>query len=267
MKPTRYLKIVSSSVVRNIQIDLKYKFLLITDIAWLVIDIFAFTLLGGMVDSATDVTYAMGVNVDVVDDTLEIYIYDVEGNYFYGTDANITIMEHIGKGNYDKMEGLKKYLNLSITINGKRIFECEGNKSEPFKHPGLTFDGKRFDLSLPEVDFLDNTSFENEVEIRYNHEGDDKDRIEKDTYFAYDSFFYLPEGASTDSFRIIVDATIDSVMKEEGLIIKVVDTEGNPLTNAFVYIDGEYTGETDEMGEISWKQKGDPMVHFRNKGT
>ncbi len=50
LKPTRYMKIVSSSVVRNIQIDLKYKFLLVTDVAWLVIDIFAFTLLGGMVE-------------------------------------------------------------------------------------------------------------------------------------------------------------------------------------------------------------------------
>ena len=270
MKPTRYLKIVSSSVVRNIQIDLKYKFLLITDIAWLVIDIFAFTLLGGMVDSATDVTYAMGVNVDVVDDTLEIFIYDVDGNYFYASDENITIMEHVGKDKYDKMEGLQKYPELSISINGHDILRWTANQTERFRHSGLTFNGKRFDLSLslPEVsDFLDDTSFENEVEISYNHEGDDNDRIEKDPYFAYDSFYFLPEGTTDNTYRVIVDVTIDSVMGEEGLKIIVMDSNREPVTNASVFIDGEHVGETNEMGEFSWKQKGDPVVHFRNKGT
>ncbi|MCK4614632.1 MAG: ABC transporter permease, partial [Thermoplasmata archaeon] len=114
-------------------------------------------------------------------------------------------------------------------------------------------------------------SFENEVEVSYNHEGDDDDRIEKDTYFAYDSFYFLPEGTTDNTYRVIVDVTIDSVMDEEGLIIKVRNNkEGGKeriIRNATVFIDGEHVGKTNEMGEFSWEEKGDPVVHFRNKGT
>lgn len=254
--------------MRNIQVDLKYKFLLVTDVAWLVIDVFAFTLLGGMVDSATEVTYSMDVNVDMmVNETLDIYIYDVDGNYFYASDHNITIMEHKTRDEFDSIEGLKKYPDLNISINGHGLLDWTDNETLRYQHPALTFNGKLFTVVLDEIsDFLDNTTYENQVEIRYEHKGDKKDRINENEYFAYDSFYYLPVNATVDGDMLIADSMIDSVMGEEGLIIHVTDQRGNDVVNASVFIDGEFEGKTDEMGNFSWEDAGGEIIHFRDKG-
>lgn len=255
-------------MVRNIQIDLKYKVLLLADITWLVIDIFAFTLLGGMVDNATDVTYAMDINADVVNDTLEFYIYDVNGNYFYGSDESITIMEHVGKGKFEKMDGLTKYPDLTISINGETILHWTANQTDRMKNESLRFNGKKFILDLADVStILDTTDFENEMEIQYVHEGDSKDRIEEETYFSFENFYYLPPGMTPSSYHVIADVNLESVMGEEGLFITVKGNDGLPVVNASVYIDGEFEGKTDEKGRFSWEENGDEIVHYRNKGT
>ncbi len=44
-----YFGRLKSTVVRNLQVDLKYKFNLVIDVAWLILDIIAFTFLGAIV--------------------------------------------------------------------------------------------------------------------------------------------------------------------------------------------------------------------------
>ena len=268
LKPTRYMKIVSSSVVRNIQIDLKYKFLLVTDVAWLVIDIFAFTLLGGMVDGATDVTYAMDVNVDVVNDDLQIYIYDVENDYFTfageGTDTTVELLEHTTGDEFESMEGIGRDPNLSLTIDDELVLDHSvptANFSE-----FLTFDGNILVFHLPRGESLLHESLvEHRVEIEYNHKRTTT-KIEEGQYFGFDTFERVVNGSGLERSDVLVDVTIDSIAGDEGIDIRVFDGMGTAIANATVFIDGSKAGTTNAEGNYSWEKEGVEVVHYRSKG-
>ncbi|HID71197.1 MAG TPA: hypothetical protein EYP29_00440 [Thermoplasmata archaeon] len=85
LNPRLYFGIIKSSVVRYIQIDLKYKFLLFSDVVWLVLDIVAFTFLGGMVDSAVEPNeYYHNFTVVEQGGFVVIEIYDSFANSYSG---------------------------------------------------------------------------------------------------------------------------------------------------------------------------------------
>ena len=87
LKPRLYFGIVKNSVDRYIQIDLKYKFLLFSDVVWLMLDIVAFTFLGGMVDAAVEPNeyYQNFTVVEASDHSyVEIYLYDSFANDYNG---------------------------------------------------------------------------------------------------------------------------------------------------------------------------------------
>jgi len=268
LKPTRYLKIISSSVIRNIQIDLKYKFLLLTDVTWLIIDIFAFTLLGGMVDSATDVTYSMDVNVDVVSDHLEIYIYDIQNDYFeYSMSDNQTfvrLMEHKTGGEYGPIDGVPVNPALNLMIDGNPLL----NHSFPVKGAKnlLTFQGRvlKFDLAKGTA-FLNTSRAEHRVEISYT-QNKGSASIDKGIYFGFDTFEYITNGSGVKLEPLVLDVSLDSLMKDEGVLFKVTDGMGHPLSNVTIYIDANRVGETDSNGVFKWEDNGNPIVHFRHKG-
>jgi len=72
-------------VSRYIQIDLKYKFLLFSDVVWLVLDIVAFTFLGGMVDAAVEPNeYYNNYTIAESDEYVMIEIYDSFANGYEG---------------------------------------------------------------------------------------------------------------------------------------------------------------------------------------
>lgn len=269
MKPTRYLKIVSSAVVRNIQIDLKYKFLLVTDVAWLVIDIFAFTLLGGMVDGATDVTYAMDVNVDVVNDDLHIYIYDVENDYFtfsgQGNATDVRLLEHATGDEFDPMDDVQRNPNLTLSIDQRVVLNHSVPTAEFMDF--LTFDDEIlvFDLAAGEH-LLNATSATHRVDIEYTHEKATT-KIEEGTYFGFDTFFHSVNESSEASHSIIVDVTYRSLAGDEGVDITVTDLLGNPIADADVFIDGSKVGTTNAEGNYTWEKEGEVVVHYRSKGS
>ena len=103
LKPRLYFGIVKNSVARYIQIDLKYKFLLFSDVVWLLLDIVAFTFLGGMVDAAvepneyyhnftvddaSDIGLELIVNEQCPEDVdyLTLGLYDSFANEYRGTE-------------------------------------------------------------------------------------------------------------------------------------------------------------------------------------
>lgn len=268
LKPTRYLKIVSSSVVRNIQIDLKYKFLLVTDIAWLVIDIFAFTLLGGMVDGATDVTYAMDVNVDVIDDDLHIYMYDVENDYFTFSEkenaTSVNLLEHATGDEFEPMSGVGRNPDLTLFIDDELVLN-HSIPTEEFRD-FLTFNGKVLIFDLARGESLLNESLaEHRVEMEYNHRKTTP-KIEEGQYFGFDTFERVVNGSGLDGSDVLVDVTIESIARDEGIDIKVFDSMGTAIANATVFIDGNKVGTTDAEGRYTWEKEGVEVVHYRSKG-
>ena len=60
----RYLTVVKFSVIRYIQVDLKYKFQLLTDAVWFSIDILTFTILGGIFDTLADPKLLLEAGID-----------------------------------------------------------------------------------------------------------------------------------------------------------------------------------------------------------
>ena len=272
MKPTRYLKIVSSAVVRNIQIDLKYKFLLVTDVAWLVIDIFAFTLLGGMVDGATDVTYAMDVNVDVIDDDLHIYIYDVENDFFEfkenGNQTTVQLLEHTTGNEIEPMDRVGKNPDLLLTIDEQVVLN-HSIPSEEFRD-FLSFEGSVLVLDITAAEgLLNSTKVEHRIEMEYTHTRSTT-KIEEGKYFGFDTFEHVVSNSSSSSnltrSNVVIDVSIVSLAAEEGIDILVRDETGTALPNATVFIDGDRVGITDFDGRYSWEKEGEPVVHYRSKG-
>jgi ABC-type polysaccharide/polyol phosphate export permease len=272
LKPTRYLKIVYSSVVRNIQIDLKYKFLLVTDVAWLVIDIFAFTLLGGMVDGATDVTYAMDVNVDVIDEDLHIYIYDVENDFFEFTEIesggvmtrSVYLMEHATGDEFDKMDDVGRNPNLTLKIDRKVVLDHSIPTDEFADHLTYANDVLIFNLTSGEA-LLDPAVATHSVEVEYTHHKATT-KIEEGTFFGVDTFERVVANSGTTPSDLVVDVTIDSIAGDEGLDIRVTDSAGNAIANATVFIDGDKAGVTNAEGVYSWEKEGEIIVHYRSKG-
>ena len=239
-----------------------------TDVTWLIIDIFAFTLLGGMVDSATDVTYSMDVNVDVVGNQLHIYIYDVQNDYFlYSTTGNQThiwLMEHKSGGEYGRMEGVPENPDLNILIDGHTVL----NHSIPVEGAGdfLHFNGKLLEFDLENgSEFLNSSRAEHRVEIVYRHEKDSSN-IYKGTYFGFDSFYYMVNSSLLNPAPLVLDVTIDSLMGEEGVVFKITDGMDNPLPNVTIYIDANRVGVTNDHGIFQWEDNGNPVIHFRHKG-
>ncbi len=89
LKPRLKIAIVTNSVIRYLQIDLKYKFLLFSDVIWLMLDVVAFAFLGGMVDAAVEPNeYYNDFLATDHGDYIEIDIYDSFGNSYFG-DADI----------------------------------------------------------------------------------------------------------------------------------------------------------------------------------
>ena len=54
MHPVHYAKVLKGAVKRNLQVDLNYKFQLVTDVIDMLLIIVAFTVLGAFVDDAAD---------------------------------------------------------------------------------------------------------------------------------------------------------------------------------------------------------------------
>jgi ABC-type polysaccharide/polyol phosphate export permease len=277
LKPTRYLKIVSSSVVRNIQIDLKYKFLLLTDVAWLVIDIFAFTLLGGMVDGATDVTYAMDLNVDVIDDDLLIYIYDVENDYFEfsetGNQTLVRLMEHRTGGEFDRMDGIPSNPDLTITIDDNIVLNhslptAEFREFLRFGDAQNQYGMKNrvliFDLGAGES-LLDETRAVHRVDMSFT-QGKDTTTILKGQYFGFDSFTHVVNGSTAVAEAFRLDISLESLTAEKGIDFVVLDDQELPLGNVSIFVDGEKVGITNIDGILAWETDGEPVVHFQAKG-
>lgn len=259
--------------MRNIQIDLKYKFLLVTDVAWLVIDIFAFTLLGGMVDGATDVSYSMDVNVDVIYDELQIYIYDVEKNHFTfseelapeGRETTVRLIEYASGGRFQPMGGVQANPNLTLMIDRRVVLAHSIPTAEFMEH--LTFDGMilRFNLSAGRH-LLDNATTSHRVDIEYSH-AKSTTKVQRGSYFGSDTFEYTVSEASVRTGNYIADVTIDSLAGEEGVDIMVTDRLGNAVANAAVFIDGNRVGTTDDRGRYTWEREGKPVIHYRAKGS
>jgi len=257
--------------VRNIQIDLKYKFLLVTDVAWLVIDIFAFTLLGGMVDGATDVTYAMDVNADIdwINEDLHIYIYDVEKDYFEFTETadgpRVRLMTHVSGKKFEPMERVGNNPNITLTIDGRKVLERD-SVSDEFKE-NISFDGKWLTFDLKNgVGLLDPTVSEHRVEIDYS-QGRSTTNIDKGRYFAFDTFEYAVAGSNITRSALNIDVRIERLLGDEGMEIRITDGLGGRIADASVFIDGEIVGETNDEGALLWETDGDPVVHYRAKGT
>jgi len=223
-----YLSIVKSSVVRYIWVDLKYKFLLVTDSAFLIIDVLAFTILGGLVDSAlTDSGGSVAFGVDAE------FIMDAGGN--------LTIEIH------DTQFNILKEDNISLAVDGvHRDYATKGRFSVPANELREMGRGRHsFNISV-------NHSYDFGNSKKYTFY-----RIEKD-------FTVVDEANSTSVLLINLDMNKmrDDIEKLEpevsglpssNLWLKITDGRGNPLTdfaNMTIRIRGKEVREIETEGDL-----------------
>jgi len=200
LNPRLYLGIIKNSVLRYIQIDLKYKFQLFSDVIWLVLDIVAFTFLGGMVDSAVEPNeYYNNFETTFNDEFIMVEVYDSFANEYYGEKDFESYIRETGT--------LKEWEEWSVAdnknsdnmpsgplwIDDVNIRELVNGTADPYRD-GIFY--------IPRTRLSDGTHF---MEIRF----EDVDRTGRPTdesvSKAFSSSFFVGEGFWSGSTTIYVN--------------------------------------------------------------